>query len=275
VAFTGKAALFVEGEFTPKPRTPDPLGTIWQRHLVTSLGLIEIDRIVPINKKNLVAMDKAMMRKLSGAGMMGLDRRIAVELERADFDVAVIAWDLKPAWDPSAKTCRWNEVLNLYRGLSESKALPDEPWRRWARDRYHELRGRKNVLRKRPTPSLETGAVLAVCMEPTFESLLVVCEKTIRRALGVKNGGRVKWPTWDEYRERPEDLLQLAIEAAERIRPKPEAIKHVRGDMKNAKNEWGEYLLRHMIQDEHCLEEIRQHPTAARLVDLLSKDRPH
>jgi len=110
-------------------------------------------------------------------------------------------------------------------------------------------------------------------MEPTFESLLVVCEQTIRRTLGVKDSGRVKWPNWDKHRQRPEDLLQLAIKAAQDVHPKPRAVTRVWGDMKTAKHEWGEYLLRHMIADEQCLEELKQHPTAARLIGLLSKER--
>ncbi len=110
-------------------------------------------------------------------------------------------------------------------------------------------------------------------MEPTFESLLVVCEETIKRTLGVKDRGRVKWPNWDKHRQRPEDLLQLAIKAAQDVHPKPRAVTRVWGDMKTAKHEWGEYLLRHMIADEQCLEELKQHPTAARLIGLLSKER--
>ena len=273
MAFPGKAVLFVEGEITPRPRLPEPLSTIWQRHLVTSLGLIDIDRVVGINKKNLLVMEPTQVNKkqLSGTGMVGLDQRIAAELERDQFDVAVIAWDLQPP-DPSAPTCRWEEVLKLYRGLSESQALPSDPWRRWAKSRYDALSKRKK--RRNPNPPvLETGAVLAVCMEPTFESLLVVCEQTIKRTLGVKDRGRVKWPNWDKHRQRPEDLLQLAIKAAQDVHPKPRAVTRVWGDMKTAKHEWGEYLLRHMIADEQCLEELKQHPTAARLIGLLSKER--
>ena len=105
MAFPGKAVLFVEGEITPCPRLPEPLNTIWQRHLVRSLGLIDIDRVVGINKKNLLVMEPAQVnkKKLSGVGMVGLDQRIAAELERDQFDVAVIAWDLLPP-DPSGPT---------------------------------------------------------------------------------------------------------------------------------------------------------------------------
>ena len=151
MAFPGKAVLFVEGEITPRPRLPEPLNTIWQRHLVTSLGLIDIDRVVGINKKNLLVMEPAQVNKkqLSGTGMVGLDQRIAAELERDQFDVAVIAWDLQPP-DPSAPTCRWEEVLKLYRGLSESQALPSDPWRRWAKSRYDALSKRKK--RRNPNP---------------------------------------------------------------------------------------------------------------------------
>ena len=43
--------------------------------------------------------------------------------------------------------------------------------------------------------------------------------------------------------------------------------------MKTAKHGWDEFFLRQMIEDEQCLEELRHHPTAARLVRLLSKER--
>jgi len=251
------------------------LSTIWQSHLVNSLGLIDIDRIVGINKKNLVAMEQANVKRkqLSGAGMLGLDQRIARELQRQPFEVAVIAWDLMPPWEPSAPMCRWEETLSLYRGLSESQVLPDAPWRRWAGNRYRELLARNRGRRDRNPPRLEDGAVLALCMEPVFESLLIVCEQVIRRILGVKDGGRVKWPTWKDHLERPEELLQLAINAARQVVPKPIAMSRVRGDMRTAKHEWGEYLLRGMIEDPQCLEEFRQHPTATRLVRLLSRGR--
>ena len=273
MAFAGKAVLFVEGEITRHPRLPDPLSTIWQRRLVSSLSLIDIDRVVGISKKNLVAMDKAMASNMSGTGVVPPDLLMARELEKEDFGVAVIAWDLQPPWDPDASTCRWDEVKSLYRGLSQSEALPDKPWRRWARNRFRELSGRKKGQRKPDPPVLEVGAVLAVCMEPTFESLLIVCEQTIRRTLGVKDRGQGKWPTWNEHLQRPEDLLQLAIKVARDVDPKPKAIKRVRGDMKTAKHEWGEYFLRHMIEDPQCLEEVRRHPTAARLVELLDRGR--
>jgi len=87
VAFPGKAVLFVEGEITPRPRLPEPLNTIWQRHLVTSLGLIDIDRVVGINKKNLLVMEPRQVNKkqLSGTGMVGQEslRRVKQAEETA------------------------------------------------------------------------------------------------------------------------------------------------------------------------------------------------
>jgi hypothetical protein len=269
MAFTGKVALFVEGEPTPRLRLMEPLAAVWQHHLVRSLGLINIERIVPISKKNIVIMDRT---EVSGAGIVPLDKLIARELRRAEFDVAVIAWDLQPPWDNEASTCWWEEVLALYRCLAESRDIPDEPWRRWLRARYKAICRPGGHRRRRPPP-LEKGAILAMCMVPTFESILVVCEQTIRRLLGVVDGGRVGWPAWDEHRAWPEELIQLAIEAAKRVSPKPDAIKLIRGDMKNAKNEWNEYLLRNMINDERCINELRQHPIATRLVALLSDNR--
>ncbi len=266
--FEGKTVLFVEGECVPRPRLPEPLDTIWRHHLVNALGLSSIARIIPISKKNVLALDDTA--RVSGVGTVPLDVLIARELETEPFDAAVVAWDLLPPWDKNATVDKWSEVLSLYRGLAASQVLPDKPWLRWAQSRFQALSRRARGCQRGRPPRLEAGAVLAVCMEPTFESLLLVCEDVIRRTLGVGDGRKIGWPSWSGHGPLPEEVIQSAIQAASKIRPKTQAIKSIHGDMITAKNEWGEYLLREMIRDGRCLNKIKRHPTAVRLIDLLS-----
>jgi hypothetical protein len=241
MAFSGKIVLFVEGEFTPRPRGNDPLDQIWRHHLVQMLDLLAIERVVPISKKDIVAMDPTIAK--SGVGSIPLDLRISRELARDNFDVAVVAWDIQPAWNTAFRGCRWEETLKLYQGLANSEHLPTV-WKSWSTTRYNQLSSRVVPSRRRHPPKLQNGAVLAVCMEPTFESLLLICERSIKDILGVTDGGRIGWPTWSPDHPKPESLLQLAIEAARKVDPKPHSIKIIRGDMENAKNDWGEYFLR-------------------------------
>src|SRR3989442_108223 len=108
MAFEGRIVLFVEGSSAPARRGRDPLATIWQDLLVNFLGLLSFERVVPISKTNLVAMNPDTPR--SGRAVP-LDELIARELEREAFEVAVVAWDLVPAWNPESELCRWTETL--------------------------------------------------------------------------------------------------------------------------------------------------------------------
>lgn len=266
MAFSGKVVLFVEGQFTPRHRGSDPLDLIWREQLPEALNLVEIERIVPISKKDIVAMGPEAT--VSGAGLMPLSERMRVELQADEFDAAVVAWDLQPPWDPQADVCSWEETLRLHRGLADGDALPP-PWREQARVRYEELKSRTEPSwRLRPCP-LQRYSVLPVCMVPTFESILLCCERGIREALGVKKKSCPGWPRWDERHHSPDALLQLAIRAAKASSPRGQAFKRIRGDMITAKNDWDEYFLRHLINDQECLTELRSHSTALRLRELL------
>ena len=61
--------------------------------------------------------------KMSGAAEP-LDQLIARHIRSNGIDAAVVAWDLVPAWSPSAATCRWEETLDFYRMLAQSADLP-------------------------------------------------------------------------------------------------------------------------------------------------------
>lgn len=108
-----RIALFVEGSLSPPTkRRKDALDVIWNEHLGKSLGLPLFDPIIPISKTHLVAMDPANP-PMSGAGER-LDQLIARVLANKGFDVAVVAWDLVPAWNPHGEFCRWIETKDLY-----------------------------------------------------------------------------------------------------------------------------------------------------------------
>jgi hypothetical protein len=142
--------------------------------------------------------------------------------------------------------------------------LPDDPWKNWASDRYQELLNRGNRRRVGPL-RMTRGAIHAVCMEPTFESILLICESIVRRLFGVRDSRRIGWPSWDITGERPENVIQDSIMSAKKIRPVPKVFRIVYGDMKTAKNDWGERILREMLNDPECLEQLREHPTSRRL----------
>lgn len=263
-------ALFVEGSLSPPTkRGKDSLGVIWNERLGRSLGLPPFDPIVPISKTHLVAMDPRNP-PMSGAGER-LDQLMARVLARNPFDVAVVAWDLVPAWNPQGTFCRWIETVDLYRFLSASRDLPDL-WREKARKRFEDLSGRTVPgARKRP-PFLEPGMVLPVCMEPLFEGMLVQDEGAVKRALGVKKEPK-GWPKagWSDLRERRPDLnvLAPAITSMRRLRPTPDILRKIRGDMRTHKNEWGEFLLRELLADNQARHLVLSHSISRRLAELL------
>lgn len=134
--------LFVEGsESPPTARGRQALEVLWNDRLGEALGLRHFDLVVPISKTHLIAMDPANP-PMSGAGER-LDQLMKRVLDRNPFDVAVIAWDLVPAWNPQGEFCRWIETRDLYRFLAQSDCLPDR-WRERARQRFEELSQRSS-----------------------------------------------------------------------------------------------------------------------------------
>ncbi|MDJ0762006.1 MAG: hypothetical protein QNJ97_03375 [Myxococcota bacterium] len=266
-----RVALFVEGsESPPTPRQLDPLIRIWNEDLVEALKIEPFDLIVPISKKHLIAMDPDKP-KMSGASE-GLDQRMMRQMTKTPFDAAVVAWDLVPAWNPSGSFCRWRETLDLYNLLSHSKVLPDL-WRECAKLRLKDLSQRSNPGAKTNTTRLEKGTILAVCMEPMFENLLVQDEQGVKRALGVVNRQIPGWPTkgWGDPQERHPDsaILKPALKAIRRLRPKPAVLKQVRGDFITNKTGWGEYLLRKFLQDPNIEPKVVGHQICVRLSEIL------
>lgn len=203
---------------------------------------------------------------MSGAGE-GLDQYMARMLDRAPFDAAVIAWDLRPAWNASTECCRWQETLDLYRLIAEREELA-APWRAKASARWKELRTRARPSARRVSPTLAEHEILALCMDPMFETLLCVDELALKRALGL-DGQRIRdWPSnWKAQTPQPDrNLLEPAVTAARS--EKTAATRVVRGGWQTSKNEWGEYLLRTLLADERSAGKVRTHALCARLQEL-------
>ncbi|HSK81642.1 MAG TPA: hypothetical protein VLQ45_34625 [Thermoanaerobaculia bacterium] len=244
---------------------------IWKNCLGTELGLLPFDPIVPISKRHIVAMDPSNP-PMSGSGE-ALDQLMTRVLERSSFDVAVVAWDLVPAWNPEDGYCRWKETVDLYRFLAQSTDLP-EIWKRQAARRFEDLQRRQTPSTRSGLPPLEFGMVLPVCMEPMFEGLLVQDEAAVRRALGLRERPR-GWPShgWaDPVERRPDEaVLGPAIRALSRMRPQPTVLRAIRGDMRTNKDGWGEFLLRKLLEDNQARPVLLSHPLSRRLIELVGR----
>jgi hypothetical protein len=266
-----RLALFAEGsQSPPTARGRQVLEVLWNDRLGHALGLRRFDLVIPISKTHLVAMDPANP-PMSGAGER-LDQLMARVLARDPFDVAVIAWDLVPAWNPQEEYCRWIETCDLYRFLGQSDSLP-ELWRDRARRRFQELSQRPVPSARQRLPPLERGMVLPVCMEPVFEGMLTQDEQAVRRALRIEGRNVRGWPRrgWGDPRERRPDLnvLAPAIQALRALQPRHPLFRQVRGDMRTHKAEWGELLTRKLLEDGQARSLLLEHPIARRLSELV------
>lgn len=268
-----RVALFVEGSHSPcPPRRMAPLLEIWCKHLPRLVGVKAPDIVIPISKKTIVAMDPANP-PMSGAGE-ALDQLMARVLSKAHFDAAVVAWDLEPQWGGPGAHCRWNETLQFYELLGESKELPS-PWPENASRRWEELRNRPHPSARKALPRLAHGDVLALCMDPMFESLLTMDEGLFKAALGVSRASqRLKgWPRsgWgDPSFPKPDvELFGPALRSARSVVPTPAAFKQVRGDMRTNKDGWGEFILRQLASSEGGCTTLQRHPIARRFAEVL------
>lgn len=264
-----RVALFVEGSEGLAVRRGPPLMEMWTR-LAEALGVEAFSAVVPISKKHLVAMDPEMPR-MSGAGE-ALDQLMARCLSRDPFDAAVVVWDLVPAWNPNDEFCRWQETLDMYRHLAASSALP-APWFQAARLRHGALARRVRPGQRAGPHRLGVNEVVAVCMEPMFEAMLLQNEQHALRALGIARRPS-GWPThgWGAATRRPDrDVLVPMIDAL-RSGPRkqwPQVAKAIRADARN-KDPWLEYLLRRLLDDPQARAQVLAHPICRRLTECLA-----
>lgn len=262
-----KIAFFVEGSEAPAVRrSADAFQELWIEALPLALNLERPERVVPISKKHLIAMDRSLPR-MSGAGER-LDQLMARELSRRSFDVAAVVWDLLPVWCPPQKACRWDETKALYEGISRSDVLGDA-WTRAAAARLSELNSRPRPSMRVGPPELQPHAVVGVCMEPVFEALLLGDEGLVRKGLGVRNRAVRGWPRpWaiDASRRCDLDLLGPALEACRRAKPRPPIYTKIPPSMRTHKNEWALHLLRFLAEER--TPQLARHPISRRLIEL-------
>ncbi len=263
-----RVALFVEGstDASECSRRADPLVSIWNDLLCESVGVPKFEFIYPMSKKHLVAMDPRNPTMSGGAEPF--DEYLARMLKDDKFEAAVVAWDLVPSWNPNDEYCRYQETLDLYQFLGQSKSESlEEIWKTQAQQRHAELKAMSKEQRLSP-PRLRSGMVLALCMEPMFEVLMTFDEKAVRRALGLKQTPD-GWPNkdWGNHKLKTPDrtLLQPAIGSLRRVRPKPACVRQVGGDFVTNKNGWGEYLLRKLLSDDKSQPQVLSTPFVERL----------
>lgn len=266
-----KVAVFAEGsEAAWSSRGRSALHEIWSNALVKTLGLHDVTRVIPIDKKCIVAMTPGVP-KMSGAGER-FDQLMFRQLKKESFDAAVVAWDLLPPWDPKADVCRWKETVALYEGIERSDCLPDE-WIEAARARKVELSSRTSPSDRNHPAQLAQYAILPLCMEPVFESLLLEDEGLVREALGVRGMNVPGWPSWKQSDTSRCDLdvLGPALVAISALRPRLPVTLKIRPSIRTHKTDWGLFLVEQLSKTKMGLASIRGHRIAKRLIEILPK----
>ncbi len=272
-----RVALFVEGSFgIPNRALIEPVRALWCDTIAASLGLQPPHDVIPISKAHIaelrhndptLAAATGKRPAISGA-KEPLDRLIARWLKTSPFDAAIVAWDLVPRLNHLARTCRWQETVELHRLLALSKSLPPA-WKEAAQARFHELSSRPSASRRQAPPVLTAGAVVAVCMEPMFEGLFAD-ERALRVALGMRGMQSRDWPArWDPLR-LDKELVGPAIEAARRAGVK----LPVRGGFQENKDAWGQFLFGKMLADPVAGTRLREHPIVRRLCEVMHLATP-
>lgn len=257
-----QVVVFAEGQQGQRARSGhDWFEKLWTEAMVDTLGLRAIQRVEPFHKGNLAAMTDPNPR------VERLDVIIAKALAAQPFDAAVVVWDLQPAWTQDDGLCMWKEKLKFYGSLSQSRVLPG-PWKAHATARFQDLNTRKPSSSRRAPPRLVGGAILAACVEPEFESVLL-CESGVRQVLGATGKNVRAWPkNWKNVR-KPKDFLGRAISAVRGMPKPPKEAWHVSGDMITAHHEWAHHFIAH--GNPALRKFIREHGLGVRLQELLGR----
>jgi hypothetical protein len=192
-----RVALFVEGADDAAPRTSTTwLERIWNDHLTGAAGRHRFVAVHGISKRNVLALDPDHPPLV---GTEALDDMLVRLGAGKEFDAAVVAWDVLPRWDDLPAPCRWEEQVRFYKHLSDSRAIPPT-WVEYARRRRDDYRSRPRASQRAGPPSVRPGAILPLCMDPEFESLLVGNEAAVKRAFGLEGSVR-DWPNgWGSAR---------------------------------------------------------------------------
>ncbi|WP_146084625.1 hypothetical protein [Rathayibacter sp. AY1E3] len=265
-----RVALFVEGtdRSSSSESATDPLAILWNRAVCRLAGIPQFDHVIGFSKGSLVAMDPAN-RSLSSVGE-SFDQLFLRKLTTLGFDAAVVAWDLHPGWNSRATYCRWSETKSIYEGIANSPAAIPSAWMKKAGARFAEMNSRASPEDRVGPPPLEVNSIQVICMDKTFEDLLVFDRANIlRRALEVQ-GERVKG--WPRNFVDAELGVGAAIAAVRRIRPKRQVAKLVRNDFPAAKHEWATLILERALQNAEDAQMLRNHPIVTRLREVSDRD---
>ena len=179
------------------------------------------------------------------------------------IDCFIVAWDLVPPWDKSARMCRWDETLTLFEGLSLSDKL-DSPFRDFAAARFHEMSHRIRPSARSKVPKPVDGGVLAVCVDPLFESIFMD-ERAMKQALGVGGKRITGWPIgWDRDNVDASEVIGTAVDAAREAVPSAKVFRRIHQGYETLKTEWGI----HFIQSGAFDVSIKRHPLGKRLAEI-------
>ncbi|MBI5909359.1 MAG: hypothetical protein HY848_05350 [Betaproteobacteria bacterium] len=260
-----RLAFVVEGSHVYHNRTQvDLLDQLWRVELPRAIGCIPPHKVFGINKGSVAAMrlKNTPLRRTTSIAEP-LDDILERHRKMHKIDCFVIAWDLVPPWDKEAPTCRWTETLALYEGLSLSNSL-NSRFRDFAAARFGEMKQRRQANIRPSAPKLIKGAVLAVCMEPLFESVFMD-EDAMRRCLDVRGIRAKGWPTgWTRGNVRATDVIDAAVDAARDATRGEGIFRAIRQSYETLKTEWGIQFVRSRVFDEG----LRSHPIGRRLREL-------
>src|SRR5262249_28069318 len=140
----------------------------------------------------------------------------------------------------------------------------DIRFREFAERRFNEMRNRPEPRARPSLPELRPGGVIAVCIEPVFESIFMD-ERAMRKALGL-HGTRTKgWPSgWSVQNVHANDVVGAAVDAARDAGTGNALFRRIRQGYETQKTEWGI----HFLQSGAFTAAIKCHPLGKRLAEI-------
>jgi hypothetical protein len=260
-----RLGLVVEGSHLYHKRTQaDLLEQLWSKEINRVARSAKPVRVFGISKGSLAAMKlKQTNLRRTTAIAEPLDAVLERLRQSHNIDCFVVVWDLVPPWDKQVEMCRWTETLAFYEGLALSETL-DRTFRDFAAGRFGEMSRRATPKARRNTPRLVRGAVLAICVEPLFESIFMD-ERAMKVSLGVIGKRTRGWPGgWEQRNPNASDVIGAAVDVARDTKPAPQVFRRIPQGYETQKTEWGIYFLQSRAFDES----LRRHPLSVRLAEI-------
>ena len=260
-----RLGLVVEGSHLYHKRTQvDLLEQLWSKEIPRAVGCATPAKVFGISKGSLAAMT---LKKTALRRTTAIAEPLDAVLERVrvthNIDCFVVVWDLVPPWDKQAQMCRWTETLGFYEGLSLSDTL-DARFRDFAAARFNEMRQRVAPSAREQVPKLVRGGVLAVCVEPLFESVFMD-ERAMKGSLGIARKHAKGWPAgWDSGNANASEVIGAAVDAGRDAKPPSLVFRRIRQGYETLKTEWGI----HFIQSRAFDNSLRRHPLGKRLAEI-------